>query len=121
MYCLCVLFPYSQFDLVIVNDPMDLSTQDHLHEIMMCHIMNKSKCHDLETPMLLLTDLQQFLNAASSIDVKISESASDLLKSYYAASRKVRTSISHGTDVPIGALSSMYVHLATLHPQQFAY
>lgn len=104
------LFSYSQFDLVVVNDPMDVSTQDHLDDVMMHHTINKSKRHDLETPVLVLTDLQLFLEAASSIvDVKMNGSASELLKSYYAASRKVRISVSRGTDVPIRALNSMYV------------
>lgn len=101
-------FFHSQFGLVVVNDPSDLSTQDHLHDVMMSHVMNRSRSH-CPDPLLSQADLQQYLSIASGIEVKLSDSASELLKAFYVASRKVRASSTHGTDVPIGALNSMYV------------
>lgn len=87
---------------------MDLSTKDHLHDVMMSCILDRSK-NKFSEPMLPQGDLQQFLNVTSSIQVKLSDSASELLKTFYVTSRKVRASASYGTDVPIKALDSMYV------------
>jgi hypothetical protein len=98
----------SQFDLVVVNDPADLATQDHLHDALMKHVLNTSLHHHVP-PMLHLPDLQQFISVASGIKVELSESAARLLKAFYIASRKVRVSMSYGTDIPTKALSSLYV------------
>ena len=87
-----------------MNDPVDECTRDHLHDIMMDYTL---KHEHTKSSGICLMDLQQLLKIASSIEVTISEDASELLKSYYTASRKVRVSVSHSTDVPIGALNSM--------------
>lgn len=99
--------------MVVVNDPIELSSQDHLHDQMMNHALNKSINQYCE-PMLHQADLQKFLTAISGIEVELSQSASDLLKAFYIASRKVRVSTSYGTDIPIRALSSLYVDKSSL-------
>lgn len=110
MFLVHVFLPFlcSHFDLVVVNDPADLATQDHLHDVLMEHVLNMSLNHCVES-MLHLPDLQQFLSVASGIEVELSETAAELLKAFYVASRKVRVSMSYGTDIPIKALSSLYV------------
>ena len=85
---------------------MDLSSQDHLNNIMMKHAICKAKSQ-APNSALQLSNLQQFLHIVSSIEVKQNDDASKLLRSYCAASRKVRLSSHHGTDVPIKALKSM--------------
>lgn len=96
----------SQFDLVVVNDPADLATQDYLHEKLMKHALSLS-IGDYVEPVLDLPDLQQFLSVVSGIEVELGDSAATLLQAFYVASRKVRVSMSYGTDVPIRALNSL--------------
>lgn len=98
----------SQFDLVLVNDPADLATQDHLHDMMMDHVF--SKCtHQHSKSVLPLEELQHFINFALEVEVELTEEAAELLKAFYVASRKVRVSMSRGADVPLKALNSLYV------------
>lgn len=106
-----LIFFYSQFGLVVINDPIDLYAKETLHDIMMTQVLNTSK-GSLSWPMVQLADLQQFITIASQIEVELSVSASELLKAFYVASRKVRASASHGTDIPIKSLHSMYVRYA---------
>ena len=88
-----------------MNDPTDLSSQEHLHDVMMSHIMSSSRSGS--SPPLL--DLHQYLCTASVMEVELNEDASILLQDFYVASRRVRMSASRGMDIPIGALNSMYV------------
>ena len=88
-----------------MNDPTDLSSQEHLHDVMMSHIMSSSRSGG-SPPLLPLVDLHQYLCTASVMEV---EDASILLQDFYVASRRVRMSASRGMDIPIGALNSMYV------------
>lgn len=111
LYCITTdhaddILTCSQFDLVVVNDPVDTATQDYLHEKLMEHTLNLSISDHLE-PLLDLPDLQQYLSVASAIDVELGDSAAKLLQAFYVASRKVRISISYGTDIPIRALNSL--------------
>lgn len=99
----------SHFDLVIANDPADLATQDHLHDMLMEHVLNLAINHQCAEHLLHLPDLKRFLNVAASIEVELGENAAELLKAFYIASRKVRTSLSYATDIPIKALSSLCV------------
>ena len=87
-----------------MNNPTDLSSQEHLHDVMMSHIMSSSRSGS-SPPLLPLVDLHQYLCMASVIEVELNEDASIL----YVASRRIRMSASRGMDIPIGALNSMYV------------
>ena len=93
---------------MVVNDPTDIATQDHLHDTMMDHVMNNARncCAD---PVLSYADLHLYLRNVSQLEVELCEDASELLKAFYVASRRVRFSSSHGIDVPIRALNTMYV------------
>ena len=98
-----------------MNDPADLATQDHLHDVLMEHILNSGTNRHCAEHVLQLPDLQQFLSVASQLEVELTENAAKLLRAFYIASRKVRTSVSYATDIPIKALSSLCVrgHLQT--------
>ena len=90
-----------------MNDPTDLSSQGHLHDVMMSHIMSSSRSRG-SPPLLPLVDLHQYLCMASVMEVELNEDASILLQDFYVASRRVRMSASRGMDIPIRALNSMY-------------
>ena len=91
-----------------MNDPNDLSSREHLQDVMMSHIMSSSRSGG-SPPLLPLVDLHQYLCMASVMEVELNEDASILLQDFYVASRRVRISPSRGMDIPIGALNSMYV------------
>ena len=88
-----------------MNDPTDLSSQEHLHDVMMSHIMSSSRSGG-SPPLLPLVDMHQYLCMASVMEVELNEDTSILLQDFYVASR---ISASRGMDIPIGALNSMYV------------
>ncbi len=54
-------------------------------------------------------DLHHYLKNVSLINVELNENTSDFLNAFYVASRRVRTSIPHGTEIPTKALKSLYV------------
>ena len=85
---------------------MDLATEDHLQDVLMSHMLDRSM-HHCSRAILQQQDLQQFLTIASGIEVELSAGAAELLKAFYIASRKVRVSMAYGIDIPIRALSSL--------------
>ena len=92
--------------MVVINDPTDVSAKENLHDTMMNRALNLSRGH-VYRHKISLADFRQFLMIASQIEVELSDDASKLLQSFYVASRKVRVSIAHGTDMPIKALRCM--------------
>lgn len=93
-----------------MTDPVDLDTQDYVHDLIMCHTINTAKTRSACDSVLHHTDLYQYLRIAATIKVELVDEASDLLRAFYVASRRTRVSSSHGPDVPIRALKSMYVY-----------
>lgn len=96
----------SQFELVVINDPSDLLAKENLHEVMVKHTLATSRGH-VSSPLILPAELQRFLENISHVKVTLTDSASELLKAFYIASRKVRISASRGIDMPIKALNYM--------------
>jgi len=95
------------FSLVVLTDPPDLDTKEHVNDLLMMHALSGSRNDMAEPDTLSLVDLKQYLNIIISIEVELLKEASDLLKAYYMASRRARSSSISGPDVPIRTLKSL--------------
>ena len=96
----------SAFGLVVMTDPPDIDTRDYVHDLLMQRTISSSK-RDVISNALPLEDLQHYLQTAMSIEVELLEDASDLLRAFYMASRRTRSSSVEGPDVPIRTLKSL--------------
>ena len=104
---MCCLILSRSFGLVVLTEPPDLDTRDHINNLLMIHALSGSKNDLPESDALSLVDLKQYLNIVMSIEAELLEEASDLLKAYYMASRRARSSSFCGPDVPIRTLKSL--------------
>ena len=97
---------FSRMSLVIVTDPPVADSADYLSKMLTQHLL-QAACGQKHVPVLPHDHFKQFLNAASSLQVRLSPEAKHMLQSFYVASRRVRTSSVHSSDMPNSALDSM--------------
>ena len=90
----------------MVTDPPSADSEDYLSEMLTQHCL-QAACGQTHSPVLPHDHFKQFLAVASSIQVRLSPDAKQMLQSFYISSRRVRTSSIHSSDVPNSALNSM--------------
>jgi hypothetical protein len=99
--------------LVVFTDCPTSDGDDFLSELMTQHILDQAM-GTASPPPLSHSHLHQLLSAVSGVEVSLSPSCQQLLRSFYLASRRVRASSLHGTDMPVSGLDVMSV-LAEAH------
>ena len=97
---------HSRMSIVLITDPPDMDSEDYLSNILTQHFL-QAACGQTHTPLLPHDHFKQFLTVASSLQVQLCPEARHLLQSFYIASRRVRTSSVHCSDMPNSALDSM--------------
>ena len=90
----------------MVTDPPSADSEDYLSEMLTQHLL-QAACGQIYNPVLPYDHFKQFLAVASVLKVKLSPEAKHMLQSFYIASRQVRTSSIHCSDMPNSALNSM--------------
>ena len=97
---------YSRMSVIMVTDPPSADSEDYLSEMLTQHCL-QAACGQTHNPVLPHDHFKQFLAVASSLQVRLSPDAKQMLQSFYISSRRVRTSSIHSSDVPNSALNSM--------------
>lgn len=97
---------YSRMSIAMVTDPPGADLEDYLSEMLTQHLL-QAACGQTHNPVLPYDHFKQFLSVASSLQVRLSLEAKHMLQSFYIASRRVRTSSIHSSDMPNSALNSM--------------
>ena len=97
---------HSRMSVVMVTDPPSVDSEDYLSEMLTQHCL-QAACGQTHNPVLPYDHFKQFLAVASSLQVQLSPEAKQMLQSFYVASRRVRTSSIHSSDMPNSALNSM--------------
>ena len=90
----------------MVTDPPSADSADYLSDMLTQHLL-QAACGQRHTPLLSHDYFKQFLSVASCLQVEFLPEARQLLQSFYMASRRVRMSSVHSSDMPNSALDSM--------------
>ena len=128
----CSVPPPSSVGVVMFCDCPTSDGADFLSELLTQHILDRatgtartpplshSHLHQVHTPHpshsshLPSSSSLQLLASVSGVAVALSPACQQLLRAFYLASRRVRASSLHGTDMPVNALDVMSVELLSI-------
>ena len=93
--------------LVTVVDPKTADSAEHLQDMLTQCLLQRA-CGETRPPVVSHDDFKHLLRLASTeFTVELHPNAKRLLMSFYMASRRVRVSSVHSSDIPHSALDHM--------------
>ncbi|CAI8045322.1 Minichromosome maintenance domain-containing protein 2, partial [Geodia barretti] len=92
--------------VAVFCDPPTSGGADFLSELTTQHLLERAR-GSATPPPLSHSHLQLLLSVVSGVQVSLSQSCQSLLKSFYLASRRLRSSGLHSCDMPLNSLDVM--------------